>query len=69
MCGCQAGVPDAHIDHGCGRIMSDVSSSFAYYLLEALMWRNATAMARELYPAAAEPYLEVGFKLHYPVWT
>ena len=52
MCGCQFGVPDKHIDQGCGRIMSDVSSSFAYYLLEALMWRNTTEMVRDLYPAA-----------------
>jgi len=45
-CGCMADVPADPEAHGCGRIMSDVSSSFVIYNLEMLKWGNYTELAK-----------------------
>ena len=44
------GVPGNPEADGCGRVMSDVSSSFVIYTLEMLKWGNYTELAKEMDP-------------------
>eukprot|EP01064_Diplonema_japonicum_P031942 TRINITY_DN5885_c0_g3_i1.p1 TRINITY_DN5885_c0_g3~~TRINITY_DN5885_c0_g3_i1.p1 ORF type:complete len:905 (+),score=206.99 TRINITY_DN5885_c0_g3_i1:218-2932(+) len=50
-CGCMGGI-DAGFEHGCGRVMSDVSTMYIIYLLELLKWNNDVAFVKEWYPIA-----------------